>query len=329
MRAPDFWTRDSAFAKASAALLAPAGALYGLSVRARRASARPFRPRARVLCVGNLTAGGTGKTPIAIALGRMLTARGQQIVFLTRGYGGRSRGPVVVDPTRHNAGEVGDEALLLAAQATTIVARNRADGARLADSLGTNVIVMDDGFQNFQIAKDLSLVAVDAGVGFGNGRLIPAGPLREPIAQGLSRTDALVLMGDGTPRLPAFDGPVLRAQLSPSAPKALHGRSLFAFAGIGRPEKFFQTLRAFGGIVIAAQSFPDHHPFTASELTKLKSTAQAARALLVTTEKDYVRLDSGLRQNVLPVAVHAVFTDEDAVTRLLDRLMPSSNVQTQ
>jgi len=287
------------------------------------------RPKARVLCVGNLTAGGTGKTPVAIALGLMLMARGKRIVFLTRGYGGRLGGAIVVDPQRHGAAEVGDEALLLAAHAPTIVARNRGDGARLADSLSADVILMDDGFQNFQIAKDLSLVVVDAAAGFGNGRLIPAGPLRESVARGLSRADAIVLMGDGTPQLPPFAGAILHAQLSPNTLEALRGRSILAFAGIGRPEKFFDTLRAIGGIVIAAQAFPDHHRFTPTEISTLKDAADAAQAMLVTTAKDYVRIGTALRQNILPVPVQAVFSDEHAVTVLLDRLTQGLNVQSQ
>jgi tetraacyldisaccharide 4'-kinase len=320
MRAPEFWTGQNTSAKACAALLAPLGALYGLSVRLRQAGARPLRPKARILCVGNLTAGGSGKTPVAIALGRMLRTRGKKIVFLSRGYGGRLRGPVRVDLVRHSFGDVGDEALLLAAQGAVIVARARAAGARLADSLGADVIIMDDGFQNFQIAKDLSLVVVDAAAGFGNGRLIPAGPLREPVAQGLARADAIVLMGEGLPKLPGFAGPMLRAHILPTAPDVLSGRMVFAFAGIGRPEKFFQMLRAIGARIVAAQAFPDHHRFAHFELTAMKTAAETAGALLVTTEKDFARLGPLARKNILPVPVHAVFDDSAALALLLDRL---------
>lgn len=309
-----------------AALLAPLGALYGLSVRARLHRAQPFRPKARIVCIGNLTAGGSGKTPIAIAIGRALTARGKKITFLSRGYGGRLRGPTCVNPAQHSASDVGDEALLLAAHGTVIVARNRADGARLADSLGADIIVMDDGFQNFGIAKDLSLVVIDAESGFQNGRLIPAGPLREDIAQGLARADAIVLMGEGAPRLPSFAGPILSAHLVPATPDALRGRSVLAFAGIGRPQKFFQTLRTMGAEIVAAQSFPDHHRFSATELSVLKASAQKANALLVTTEKDFVRLDPAARQAIMPVPVHAVFANGAALTPLLDRLVQERDV---
>src|SRR5215471_299078 len=210
MRAPEFWTSNGAGAATVAALLSPIGALYGFSVRAGQVSTKPYRARARVLCVGNLTAGGSGKTPVALALGLMLRARGKTVAFLTRGYGGRSRGPIIVDPARHSAADVGDEALLLAAKALTIVAHDRAQGAALADAKGIGAIVMDDGFQNFQLAKDLSILVIDAETGLGNPRLIPAGPLREPPDTGFRRADALILMGTGEPKLPRFAGPSVR-----------------------------------------------------------------------------------------------------------------------
>jgi tetraacyldisaccharide 4'-kinase len=322
MRAPEFWNKDGVLP----ALLSPAGRLYGFSVRAKQKRAAPFRPKARVLCVGNLTAGGSGKTPIAIALARMLGARRLKPVFLTRGYGGRLHGPVQVTPS-HRAADVGDEPLLLAAHAPTIVARDRADGARLADSLGADVIVMDDGFQNFQIAKDVSLLVIDSS-GFGNGRMIPAGPLREPVAQGLARADGVIAIGDGTPPLPGFAGPIAHARIVPTAPDSLVQHRVIAFAGIGRPEKFFATLRGMGVKVTLTKSFPDHHRFTALEISSLKRAAETASALLVTTEKDYIRLDPESRRGIIAVPVHAAFTDSGVIERLLDRLAPASNLDT-
>ena len=326
MRAPEFWSSTTASAKLRAALLSPLGALYGLSVRVRQTQAHPLRPKARVVCVGNLTAGGSGKTPIAIALGHILTARGKHIVFLSRGYGGRLHGPTRVNSAQHSAADVGDEPLLLAAHGTVIVARDRVAGARLADELGADIIVMDDGFQNFGIVKDLSLVVIDAESGFQNGRLIPAGPLREPVAQGLARADAILLMGEGAPRLPTFAGPILSTRLVPTAPDALRGRSVVAFAGIGRPQRFFRMLGAMGADIIAAQAFADHHRFTALELSLLKAAAEKANALLVTTEKDFLRLDPAARTSIVPVPVHAVFADPAALTPLLDRLVEPRNV---
>lgn len=322
MRPPEFWNHDGI----TAALLSPLGMLYGWSVRTRQARARPFRPKARVLCVGNLTAGGSGKTPIAIALGHALAARGLSVAFLSRGYGGRLAGPVQVEPARHSAGDIGDEPLLLARHGKAVVAHDRAAGARLADSLGADVIVMDDGFQNFQIEKDLSLVVIDAAAGFGNGHLIPAGPLREPARQGLARADAIVMVGDGDPALPPFSGPVLRATIVPGAPEALRGRRVHAFAGIGRPQKFFDMLRLLGADITATQPFPDHHRFTPTEVSVLKQAAEKSSALLVTTEKDFVRLDPSARRNVVAVPVHAVFADHAALKPLLDRIAGAGKV---
>jgi len=320
MRAPDFWHSTRPAARACAALLAPLGALYGLSVRVRQARAKPYRAKARVLCVGNLAAGGTGKTPVAIALGRMLMERGMRIVFLSRGYGGSLAGPVAVDPLRHDSSDVGDEPLLLASLAPTVVALDRARGAALADALGANVIVMDDGFQNFQLAKDVSLVVVDGETGFGNEHLIPAGPLRETVQRGLERADAIVIVGEGDVALPAFSGHILRATLEPSAPQELAGRPVFAIAGIGRPEKFLDTLKTIGARVIGKRAFPDHHPYTAKELHALKRAAAESGALLVTTEKDFVRIDSAFRDGIVPVPVRAVFTGGPNPGILLDRL---------
>jgi tetraacyldisaccharide 4'-kinase len=321
MRAPEFWTSTALSARACAALLAPLGALYNFSVRVRQARARPFRSKARVLCVGNLTAGGSGKTPVAIALARMLAARGRRVVFLSRGYGGDQAGPIVVDPGKHRAEDVGDEPLLLAAVAPAVVAHDRARGAQLADSLGAEIIVMDDGFQNFQLTKDLSLIVVDAETGFGNGRVIPAGPLREPAEQGLKRADAVVMVGEGACALPPFRGPILRAQLRPSAPDQFKGRPVFAMAGIGRPEKFFRTLQAMGARVVGMRALPDHHEYTARELESVKRKAAEAGAIVVTTEKDLVRIAPPLREGIVALPVHAVFADDAELGTVLDRLL--------
>ncbi len=322
MRAPEFWNHQGIVPS----ILSPLGTLYGFSVQVKQARAHPYRANARVLCIGNLTAGGTGKTPVAIAAAKKLAARGLRIVFLTRGYGGHARGPVLVDPARHSAAEVGDEPLLLAAHGATIVARDRAKGAQLADALEANVIVMDDGFQNFSIRKDVSLIVVDAASGFGNGRMIPAGPLREPVERGLARADAVLLAGDGFPPFLPFHGPVLRTHLEPTTPDMLKGRVAIAFAGIGRAEKFFDMLRGMGMELLGTRSFPDHHPFTTSELSELKRSAQAAGAILVTTQKDFVRIDQEARRDIVPVPVHAVFSDDAAFGCLLDRLAIAGNV---
>lgn len=249
MRAPDFWRARGPIAQ----LLAPLGALYGLSVAFKAHSAAPFDPGIPVICVGNLTAGGSGKTPIAIAMADLLRAKGHKPCFLTRGYGGSERGPALAS-RGHSAAVMGDEALLLARAAPTIVARDRAAGARLAKDKGATVLVMDDGHQNFMLRKSLSLVVVDAETGFGNGFQIPAGPLREPVAQGLARADAVVLVGEGAPDLQGFRGPVLRAHLEADG-SAFADKPVFAFAGIGRPEKFAASLEAVGAHVIGSCFF--------------------------------------------------------------------------
>ena len=312
MRAPDFWQRRGIASRA----LAPLGAAYGASVAWKARHARPYRSKARVLCVGNLTAGGSGKTPIALAIGARFKARGHRVFFLTRGYGGSESGPVEVIAS-HTARQVGDEALLLARVAPTIVARDRATGAALAENKGAEIIVMDDGHQNFSLAKDLSLVVVDGEIGFGNRLVIPAGPLRESVAQGLARADAVVIMQDGSPDLAGYGGPCLRSHLE-TVGGDLRGRRVFAFAGIGRPEKFLNSLKQAGANVIGTQFFADHHRYRAEEISALK--ARADNALAVTTEKDFVRLDESQRSGIAALAVRARFDNEAALDALLARL---------
>ena len=314
MRAPDFWQKGGALA----ALLSPLGALYGASVAIKAANAKPFDPGLPVICVGNLTAGGSGKTPIAIAIAEMLRARGHKPCFLTRGYGGSERGPALAS-RGHSASVMGDEALLLARTAPTIVSRDRKAGAKLAREKGATVLVMDDGHQNFALRKTLSLVVVDAETGFGNGRQIPAGPLREPVAQGLARADAVVLTGDGAPDLKGYTGPVLRAHLKTDG-TALAGQDVFAFAGIGRPKKFTASLEAAGAHLTGSCFFDDHHPYTDDEITQLRMVA--GEAMLVTTEKDFVRLSVQQREGIKVLKVAATFDDKPAMDALLDRAVP-------
>lgn len=324
MRAPDFWHKGGALA----ALLSPLGALYGASVAFKARHARPFDPGLPVICVGNLTAGGSGKTPIAIAVAEMLRVRGHRPYFLTRGYGGSERGPALAS-RGHAASVMGDEALLLARTAPTIVARDRAAGAKLAREKGATVLVMDDGHQNFTLRKSLSLVVVDAETGFGNGRQIPAGPLREPVGQGLARADAVILVGserseDGhaakraqgdMPDLKGYRGPVLRAHLKAEG-TAFAGQDVFAFAGIGRPEKFVASLQASGANITGSCFFDDHHPYADDEVIQLKMVA--GDAMLVTTEKDFVRLTTAQREGIRVLKVGAVFDERALMEGLLD-----------
>ncbi|PWC32620.1 tetraacyldisaccharide 4'-kinase [Azospirillum sp. TSO35-2] len=321
MKTPAFWYQPPGLASA---LLAPLGALYGLAGRRRLAGTAPGRVGAPVVCVGNLVAGGAGKTPVGLALIAALRGRGVAVHALTRGHGGREAGPLRVDSQRHTAADVGDEALLLAAAAPCWVARDRLAGARRAVEAGAGVIVMDDGFQNPALHKDLSLVVADGAVGFGNGRLVPAGPLRERVADGLARADALVVLGEDRCGLAAQAGgrPLLRARLEPDpqAAAALAGRDVLAFAGIGRPEKFFATLESLGARLVERVPFADHHPYRPAEIAALIDRAAARGAVPVTTAKDAVRLAPALRARVamLPVAVR--WEEEGAVEALLDRL---------
>ncbi len=316
MHTPDFWRRRGAAAR----LLAPLGALYGASVAWKARTARPFDPGVPVICVGNLTAGGSGKTPVAIAVAKTLMARGHRPFFLTRGYGGSEKGPALAARV-HDAARMGDEALLLTRTAPTVVSRDRAAGAKLAVEKGAGVIVMDDGHQNFKLKKTLSLVVVDGETGFGNGLMIPAGPLREPVAQGLARADAVIVMGGGDPALQGYGGPVLRAHLVADG-AAFAGTRVFAFAGIGRPEKFAASLEEAGAELVGRCFFADHHPYQPGEIEQLRRIA--GDAMLVTTEKDFVRLSVQDREGIRVLKVAARFSDEAALNALLDRALLDS-----
>jgi tetraacyldisaccharide 4'-kinase len=318
MRAPEFWRRDDTAARLLRAAMGPFSWAYGASVAWKARHALPYHAKAKVICVGNLTVGGTGKTPVAIAIAQALIARGRKPAFVSRGYGGKQRGPLAVNSYKDRAADVGDEPLLLALTAPTFIARDRAAAATLAEQ-NADVIVMDDGHQNFSLEKDLSLVVVDGEDGFGNGRVLPAGPLREPIAQGLARADAVIVLGDGTPDLLKFNGLVLRAGLRTTAIPQVNGK-VVAFAGIGRPEKFFASLRAFGAEIVDARAYPDHTAYTAAEIARLKARARDAGAALITTEKDYVRLTDAERVGIAFLPVHAAFDDPAALEHLLDTL---------
>ena len=316
MRPPAFWQEDGLLARA----LAPAGRLVARST-ARRVARPGWCAPATVLCCGNAGVGGAGKTTLALDLGRRLSDRGARVAFLTRGYRGRGRGLTAVAPG-HTAAEVGDEALLLAAVAPTYVAADRAAAARAAVAAGATVLVMDDGLQNGSLAKDVSLLVVDGGAGFGNGRVLPAGPLRESVAAAAARCRAAVLIGHddhgAAAALPATL-PVLRAALEPCGPP-LHGVRALAFAGIGRPEKFFATVAQSGASVAGTVAFPDHHRFRDAELAGLRERAQQLGATLVTTAKDAARLPPPWRGAVAVLEVRLRWQDEAAVAALLAEL---------
>ena len=294
MRAPDFWEADGVVA----CLLDPIGRLYGQLGSLRRRLVTPMRAGIPVICIGNLTAGGAGKTPTAIAIARHLQARGDRPHFLTRGYGGRERGPLRVDPGTHDADAVGDEPLLLARTAVTWVSADRVAGAEAAVAAGASHIVMDDGLQNPYLDQDLRLLVIDGATGFGNRRLMPAGPLREPIRQALARIDAAIVIGTdhkGIGALLPAALPRLAADLVPVDDlDHFRGRRVLAFAGIGRPEKFYATLRELGAEIVETRSFADHHRYQSREIERLHTRARQFDAVCVTTEKDHVRLPPNL-----------------------------------
>ena len=327
MREPSFWWREPGL---PAALLAPFAAIYGgvSAARLRRAGRTAGVP---IVCVGNLTVGGAGKTPAALAIGRMLIDAGQRVFFLSRGYGGNLAGPICVDPARHSAADVGDEPLLLAKIAATIVAHDRLTGAELARTAGASVIVMDDGFQNPSLCKDFSILVVDGRRGIGNGRVIPAGPLRAPLAAQLNHAHALLIVG--TPsraatatlaEATARNISIFHARLEPDANvvASLRGRRVLAFACIGDPGKFLASLADAGIAAAVTQAFPDHHRYSRAEAEDLLARAAQDNLLLVTTEKDHMRMSGDENVATLARAARALpvtlrFEDEGALRRLL------------
>lgn len=323
---PSFWYQQKTAAEILLKFaLLPCSWIYSWLVRKRFDLYFPVPMEKPVICVGNLVAGGAGKTPVALSLAGLLQDQGYNPHLLTRGYGGMESGPLQVSPGRDTAYDVGDEALLLVEKAPTWVSSNRPLGAQEAMDSGANIVIMDDGFQNPIIYKDFSFLVIDGVVGLGNRQVMPAGPLREDLKSGLGRADAIVIVGedktgaaDHLRRL--SDIPILFAALAADEGNPdIKGKKVFAFAGIGRPQKFKETLEAGGAQIEGWREFPDHFPYDDEDLKGLVAKAEAQDIMLITTAKDHVRIPNGLRQKIRKFSVHIVWQNPDTVAPLIEQ----------
>lgn len=280
-----------------------------------------------VICIGNFTVGGSGKTPFALALAKLLRQAGYKPAFLLRGYGGAAKGPVAVDPALHRAEDVGDEALLLVRSAPTFVSADRVKGAQLIERSGADVILMDDGFQNPSLYKDVSLVVVDAATGFGNNQCLPAGPLRAPVATQIGHADLMILVGEGAGEKKALRSAarrgleVIRARITAQYPDSVDGEKVVAFAGIGRPQKVFDTLQTVGAELVETLEFPDHHAYTEEDAEYILSLVEGKDLLPVTTSKDFVRIKGSAQPQLARLASKTAVLDVEMKLGDPDRLM--------
>lgn len=317
MQKPNFWTKCGLLSNS----LLPASWLYNTTSKAARSGARSWKAPIPVICIGNLTMGGTGKTTVAISICRKLIERGQHPHFLSRGYGRQTTAIQRVDPAKHSIADVGDEPLLLAQVAPVWVHRDRVTAAKRACAEGATCIIMDDGFQNPGLCKDYSVLVFDGPYGIGNGRIFPAGPMREHLKDGCDRADTAVIIGQDLGSISqTLSIPIANAEILPKKPLDLSDRKVAAFAGIGRPEKFFETLREMGADVILQKSFPDHHCFSKKEIEDLLLQASKGTAELFTTEKDYVRIPTKFRKHIVSVPIKLVWRDSSIIDQALNGL---------
>lgn len=318
MKTPGFWYKESALSR----LLQPVSLLYDIISTLKRAQAKPAGFPIPVICVGNLTAGGSGKTPVALYIGKLLKNKNAGAFFVSRGYGGKLKGPVLVNPKKHTSSEVGDEPLLLAEVLPTVIAKDRVAGIRLAISKGAKAVVLDDGFQNPSVIKTLSLLVIDGERVFGNGMLIPAGPLRERPEAGFKRAHAIIVLNRSTrvPPLPA-DRPVFNARTVAQNTEALKGRKVIAFCGIAHPDKLFGTVAGAGANIVETIAFPDHHPYSPIDVKKLLFKSYIEEAVLITTSKDVVRLPQKLRDCVAVVDIAVEFENPAMFESVIDYIL--------
>lgn len=299
MIAPEFWKHKGFWST----ILLPFSWLYGTIVQFRLKK-QGYKSKAKVICVGNVTAGGVGKTPVCMALAEKYISEGKKVCFLTRGYKGELKN-IVVDLDVHSAVDTGDEARLLASVATTIISPDRANGAKIAEDLGMDVIIMDDGFQNPSLCKDECVIVFDGKVGIGNERVLPAGPLRETLRNGQKRASYAIIMGNDVTKLAdKISIPVYYGKIEPEHLE-IEGAKVFAFAGIGRPSKFYDTLVELGYDVVETQDFADHYAYTKEDIDELKAKAKAKGLLLITTEKDFVKFNDEMKKDIYCLKIKA------------------------
>jgi len=309
---PKYWEEDGPVAK----LLSPASFFYARAT-AKKVAATGYRSKAKVICIGNVTAGGAGKTPVAMAIAMMLQQEKKNVHFITTGFGRKSENLGTVRVLKQSADIVGDEPLLLAQIAPTWVGENRAELAKAAENAGADIIIMDDGFQNGELEKDASFLVIDGGYGIGNGRVIPAGPLREPFEKALERADAVVIIGEKSKTLPDFKVPSFKAEMELDIPENVKDEEVVAFCGIGRPDKFFNSLKKHGIKVVEELGFPDHHYYNEADFKAIFGIANSKKAVIVTTAKDMVKVPERFRKIIYPVKGELVFSADKKLKKLI------------
>ncbi len=321
MKTPAFWNKKSLLSTC----LLPLGWIYAGATALRLKLKKPFNAEIPVICIGNLTAGGTGKTPTAAAIARLLQEQGYSPFFISRGYGGKLQN-IIVAPQKHRAVDVGDEPLLLARTAPVAVNADRKEAAILARQNGADIVIMDDGFQNPGLHKDLSFIVIDGEVGLGNFRPVPAGPLRENFQKGIARADAAVIIGTDKTNVRSIlkNIPVFAGKIKPQTPPFSSGARVIAFAGIGRPEKFYHSLQECRAVIVKSFSFPDHHFYTETELQKLINEARKENAVLCTTSKDFVKIPPNLRPFFCVLEIGIAWQDEDALKDFIFQNLPQT-----
>lgn len=316
MQTPEFWTKRGFLSS----ILQPFAAIYATATARRLKSRIPYKAECPVICIGNLTAGGTGKTPVSLSIAELLHSMGKNPYFISRGYGGALRN-VIVNPKVHTPQQVGDEPLLLAEAAPAVVNPDRAGAAKLAISDGADCLVMDDGFQNPTLHKDLSFLVFDGNYGIGNGRVIPAGPLREPFDKGIKRAQAVIILGEDKKQIASqTDLPIFYGEIKEENPETTN-RNIVAFCGIGHPEKFFASLSKCGFNINRNFSFPDHHFYTHAELNSLIDFAQKNNLDIYTTSKDFVKIPPELRSHFKVLKIKIWWHNENALQNFLAQLL--------